>query len=58
MFGAGQGVFLARVKEVNTPVSIFECLLRREKIASRRLSEELDVVNKGHLVSCYERGVI
>jgi hypothetical protein len=39
-------------------VNIFQCLLRREKLASRRLSEELDVVIKGHLISCYESGVI
>lgn len=57
MFGVGQGVFPSRVNEVNPQVKIFHCLLRRKKLASRRLSEELDVVMKGHLVSCYERGV-
>jgi len=57
MFEAGQGVLHARVKEVNLQMKIFHCLLRREELASRRLSEELDVVMKGHSVSCYERGV-
>jgi len=58
MFEVGQGVFLARMKEVNPQVKIFPCLLRRENLASRRLSEELDVMMKGHSVSCYERDVI
>jgi len=58
MFEAGQSVFLARVKEVNPQVKSFHCLPRREKLASRRLSEELEVVLKGHSVSCYKRGVI
>jgi hypothetical protein len=37
MFGAGQGVFLARVKEVNSQVKIFHYLFLREMLASRRL---------------------
>jgi hypothetical protein len=44
-FGAYQG-FCARVKEVNLQVDIFCCLLHRENLASRRLSEGLDVVMK------------
>jgi hypothetical protein len=46
------------VKEVNSQVKIFHYLFLREMLASRRLWEELDVMMKGHLVSCYERWVI
>jgi len=46
------------VKEANPQVKSFHCLPRKEKLASRRLSEELEVVLKGHSVSRYKREVI
>jgi hypothetical protein len=45
MFGARQG-FCARMKEVNLQVDIFRCLLHKENLASRRLSEGLIIMMK------------
>jgi hypothetical protein len=50
MFGARQR-FCARVKKVNPRVKIFHCLLRGENLASKRQSEELDIVMKGNSLS-------
>jgi hypothetical protein len=51
MFGARQ-CFCARVKKVNLQVKIFHCLLHSENLASKRLSEESDIVMKRGHSSC------